>query len=94
MLKKLFVTFILTALSGQVTAVQFKTHTKDDARKEAFKKDQRTKIICVGDSATFGFGADDIKKENWPMQLQGMLDPKKFNVVNYGINVVTVMQKG
>ncbi len=45
------------------------------------------RIVCLGDSFTFGVGAD--KDKSYPAQLQKMLDRaggKKFKVLNRGVN--------
>jgi lysophospholipase L1-like esterase len=47
------------------------------------------KILCLGDSTTYGLGASDIDKFSYPMQLQKILDTsnsmKKYIVINKGI---------
>ncbi len=47
------------------------------------------RILCVGDSSTYGIGASDVNKFSYPRQLQRILDEKvpnkKIDVVNLGI---------
>jgi len=47
------------------------------------------KILCVGDSTTYGLGASDPDKFSYPRQLQKILDEKsyqkKFEVINIGV---------
>lgn len=46
------------------------------------------KILCLGDSTTYGLGASDIDKFSYPMQLQKILETtspaKKYVVINKG----------
>ncbi|MCR5840264.1 MAG: hypothetical protein K6G94_11590, partial [Kiritimatiellae bacterium] len=46
-----------------------------------------TKVACIGDSITYGFGLADRANESYPAQLQKMLeefDPGKYEVRNFG----------
>lgn len=47
------------------------------------------KILCLGDSSTYGYGASDVKKFSYPSQLQTILEKKipsqHFKVINLGI---------
>lgn len=47
------------------------------------------RILCIGDSSTYGVGASDVNKFSYPSQLQKILNEKvpnrKFDVVNLGI---------
>jgi lysophospholipase L1-like esterase len=47
------------------------------------------RILCIGDSSTYGVGASDVNKFSYPSQLQKIfnenLPNRKFNVVNLGI---------
>ncbi len=53
---------------------------------EVTPKAGRIRVLCIGDSTTFG---DDVRDaESWPWQLQAMLDeraPGRFDVVNAGV---------
>ena len=47
------------------------------------------RILCIGDSSTYGLGASDPQKFSYPARLQQILDEQapsqKFNVINAGI---------
>jgi lysophospholipase L1-like esterase len=47
------------------------------------------RILCIGDSSTYGVGASDAKKYSYPSQLQKILDgketDKRFEIINLGI---------
>ncbi len=48
---------------------------------------ERTKVACIGDSITYGFGLADRAKESYPSRLQALLDeasPGKYEVRNFG----------
>ena len=47
----------------------------------------KTRIACIGDSITYGFGLKDRARDAYPAQLQRMLDekfPGKYEVRNFG----------
>jgi lysophospholipase L1-like esterase len=58
------------------------TKSNDIRRKATYR------IICIGDSTTYGIGASNIKKYSYPSQLQEILDSntvnKKIDVINLG----------
>ena len=56
--------------------------------------EKRIRVMCMGDSTTQGYGASDMKKYSYPLQLQGMLDQDKYEVMNFGKPAVTVMSSG
>ena len=52
-----------------------------------------TRVACVGDSITYGFGIGSREEKSYPAQLQGLLgDP--WIVGNFGKNGATVLKKG
>ncbi len=56
-------------------------------------KTARRRILCVGDSRTFGVGVGD--SDTWPAQLQQALDarrPGRFEVINAGVTGYTSRQ--
>lgn len=59
--------------------------------KSSVSKEKRNKyrILCIGDSSTYGLGASDINEFSYPAQLQKILNEKihgqKFEVINLGI---------
>ena len=56
-------------------------------------KTDRKRILCIGDSRTFGVGVGDA--ETWPAQLQQALDvqrPGRFEVINAGVTGYTARQ--
>lgn len=60
-------------------------------KKAIFHGEQKSdyKILCLGDSSTYGLGASNRIKFSYSMQLQRILEEKspgkKFKVINYGI---------
>ncbi len=49
-------------------------------------KGDRYRILCLGDSRTYGFGVED--DETWPARLQAILDeraPGRYDVINAGV---------
>lgn len=52
-------------------------------------KSDNYRILCLGDSSTYGIGASDIKRFSYPSWLQTVLDQnisyKKFEVLNLGV---------
>jgi lysophospholipase L1-like esterase len=60
-------------------------------KKAGLKGEEKShyRILCLGDSSTYGLGASDIDKFSYPMQLQKILEEKSpgkiFRVINYGI---------
>jgi len=47
----------------------------------------KTRVACVGDSITYGYGLADRERESYPAQLQKLLDessPGKYEVRNFG----------
>lgn len=52
-----------------------------------------TKVACVGDSITFGFGIKDRKNKSYPAQLAVALGDG-WSVGNFGRNGRTVLKKG
>lgn len=54
-----------------------------------FKKSTTNRVLCIGDSSTYGIGASDAIKYSYPSQLQRLLDEKaankNFEVINLGV---------
>ena len=53
----------------------------------SFAADGKTKVACIGDSITYGFGLPNRERECYPTQLQKMLDqrfPGQYEVRNFG----------
>lgn len=52
-------------------------------------KTNNYRILCLGDSSTYGIGASDIKRFSYPSRLQTVLNQnissKKFEVLNLGV---------
>ena len=49
--------------------------------------EEKTKVACIGDSITYGFGLSDRGTQSYPAQLQKLLDefePGKYEVRNFG----------
>lgn len=57
-------------------------------KSDNLKKNESYRIICIGDSTTYGIGASNINKFSYPSQLQNILDKNiinnKFEVINLG----------
>ncbi|MBB2148867.1 GDSL-type esterase/lipase family protein [Pedobacter gandavensis] len=53
----------------------------------------KTRIVCVGNSITFGSGLKDRTKESYPAQLQTLLGPD-YEVLNFGVSGATMLKKG
>ncbi len=53
------------------------------------EKSQSYRIVCIGDSTTYGIGASDRDEFSYPSQLQKILDnnipDKRYEVINLGI---------
>lgn len=67
-----------------------------DETKVTQLKDNSYRILCIGDSSTFGFGASDAERFSYPAQLQRILKEKetdrKFEVINLGIPGISSSQ--
>lgn len=52
-------------------------------------KNTDSRILCIGDSSTYGLGASNTDKFSYPAQLQALLNEKahnrKFQVLNFGV---------
>jgi len=53
----------------------------------------RTRIACLGDSITFGTGADRPETESYPARLAGLMGPD-FEIRNFGVGGTTLMAAG
>ena len=51
------------------------------------------KIVCVGDSLTYGDKATS-PQMSYPSILGSMLDPNEYEVVNLGVNGATMLKAG
>lgn len=54
---------------------------------------RKTKVACVGDSVTFGFGIEQPEKNSYPSQLQVLLG-NSYEVRNFGKSSSTLLSKG
>ena len=54
---------------------------------------RKTRIACVGNSVTYGFGLNDRETESYPAQLQQLLG-STYEVGNFGLNGSTLLSKG
>ncbi|AFL85745.1 lysophospholipase L1-like esterase [Belliella baltica DSM 15883] len=54
---------------------------------------QKTKVACIGDSVTFGYGISERDSLSYPSQLQRMLGDF-YEVGNFGHSGATLLQKG
>ncbi|SIS96075.1 GDSL-type esterase/lipase family protein [Belliella pelovolcani] len=54
---------------------------------------QKTKVACIGDSVTFGYGISERDSLSYPSQLQRMLGDA-YEVGNFGHNGATLLQNG
>jgi sialate O-acetylesterase len=59
----------------------------------AFSQQHSLKVVCVGNSVTFGFGITDRETNCYPAQLQSMLG-NGYEVANFGHNGATLLRKG
>jgi lysophospholipase L1-like esterase len=79
--------------SGKTRSWTFSTNAEGLRQGPLGPKGDRRRILCVGDSRTFGLGVDD--GATWPAQLQQALDarhPGRFEVVNAGVSGYTARQ--
>ncbi|MFI3258834.1 MAG: GDSL-type esterase/lipase family protein [Rikenellaceae bacterium] len=53
----------------------------------------KTKIACVGNSITFGYGIAERMENSYPAQLQRSLGDE-YEVQNYGVNGATILSNG
>ena len=51
------------------------------------------RIVCLGDSITYGYKLADPERESYPAQL-ARLSHRQWNVLNSGVNGATVLKKG
>lgn len=66
---------------------------KTDIRHNPTYTDGQTKVACVGDSVTYGYGIANCFKNNYPSALSKMLGDS-FCVCNFGISGTTVQDSG
>jgi sialate O-acetylesterase len=59
----------------------------------AFAQNQKIKVACIGNSATYGYGLKDPSTQSYPVQLQQMLG-EKYKVKNFGHSGATLLRKG
>lgn len=53
----------------------------------------KTKVACVGDSITYGYGIEDRPNNSYPAQL-GRILGDKYEVVNFGVSGTTAIRAG
>ena len=54
---------------------------------------EKTKVACIGNSVTYGYGHKEPKVTSYPTQLQQMLG-EKYDVRNFGYSGATLLSKG
>ena len=54
---------------------------------------EKTKVACIGNSVTYGYGHKNPKATSYPTQLQQMLGDK-YEVRNFGYSGATLLSKG
>ncbi len=85
---RLLFTFVLLAFALTSQAASHKRHDSPPP----------TRIACVGNSVTYGYGLADREHDAYPVRLQSMLDAKygagKFYVGNFGHSGATLLSKG
>lgn len=59
----------------------------------AFSVSAQTKIACIGNSITYGYGLSDREKA-YPSLLEKLLGPQEYSVENYGVNSATMTRLG
>jgi len=65
----------------------------DDVNQENSINEKLTRIACVGDSITEGYGLSNSKNDSYPSKLQVLLG-KSYKVKNFGISNKTLMKNG
>jgi lysophospholipase L1-like esterase len=53
-----------------------------------------TKIACVGNSITYGYGLSSASTQSYPARLQALLGTSGYTVQNDGVNSATMTKKG
>ena len=53
---------------------------------------EKTKVACVGNSVTYGYGIEDREHYSYPVQLQGMLGDG-YDVRNFGRSSATLTSR-
>ncbi len=54
---------------------------------------EKTKVACIGNSVTYGYGHKEPAKTSYPSQLQQMLG-EKYEIRNFGHSGATLLNKG
>ena len=54
---------------------------------------EKTKVACIGNSVTYGYGHKEPSKTSYPSQLQQMLG-EKYEIRNFGHSGATLLNKG
>ena len=54
---------------------------------------EKTKVACIGNSVTFGYGHKTPGETSYPSQLQKMLG-EEYEVRNFGYSGATLLSKG
>lgn len=53
----------------------------------------KTKVACIGNSITFGYGLSSPSTQSYPTKLQALLG-NEYEVSNYGVSARTMLKKG
>lgn len=53
----------------------------------------QTKVACIGNSVSYGYGIENREENCYPAQLQELLG-EEFEVVNFGLNGATLLKNG
>lgn len=59
-----------------------------------FAQKTPTKIACVGNSITYGYGLNNPETESYPGQLQTILGINNWHILNFGISSRTMLKTG
>ncbi len=82
--------FFTTSLLTLLFTVSFTLGLNQNVKEP---RQEKVKVVCLGDSITFGARLDNPSEDSYPAQLQKMLgDP--YQVTNFGVGGSTLLRKG